>query len=61
MGIVTIPDYSYSRQPYLSLRAKLETEPARPRRLLTVHGVGYKWTVDAPDNSVKNILQPDDN
>jgi len=42
----------------LSLRAKLETEPARPRRLLTVHGVGYKWTVDAPDNSVKNILQP---
>lgn len=28
----------------LSLRAKLEREPAKPRRLLTVHGVGYKWS-----------------
>ena len=27
----------------LSLRTKLESEPARPRHLLTVHGVGYKW------------------
>jgi DNA-binding response OmpR family regulator len=27
----------------LSLRAKLEREPGNPRRLLTVHGVGYKW------------------
>ncbi len=26
-----------------SLRAKLETDPAVPRHLLTVHGVGYKW------------------
>jgi DNA-binding response OmpR family regulator len=44
----------------LSLRAKLETEPARPRRLLTVHGVGYKWGVDAPDSSVRNILHRGD-
>jgi DNA-binding response OmpR family regulator len=28
----------------LSLRAKLEREPGNPRRLLTVHGVGYKWS-----------------
>lgn len=26
-----------------TLRAKVETDPARPRRLLTIHGVGYKW------------------
>ncbi len=26
-----------------SLRAKLEAEPAEPRHLVTVHGVGYKW------------------
>ena len=26
-----------------SLRAKLEDDPAEPRHLLTVHGVGYKW------------------
>ena len=26
-----------------SLRAKLETSPAQPRHLLTMHGVGYKW------------------
>jgi DNA-binding response OmpR family regulator len=26
-----------------SLRAKLETDPAQPRHLQTVHGVGYKW------------------
>ena len=25
-----------------TLRAKLETNPSEPRRLLTVHGVGYK-------------------
>jgi len=25
------------------LRAKLELNPAEPRRLLTVHGVGYRW------------------
>jgi DNA-binding response OmpR family regulator len=41
----------------LSLRTKLEREPAKSRRLLTVHGVGYKW---APDNSVKNILPEGD-
>jgi DNA-binding response OmpR family regulator len=27
-----------------SLRAKLEATPAQPRHLVTVHGVGYKWT-----------------
>ena len=26
-----------------TLRAKLEADPHRPRHLLTVHGVGYKW------------------
>jgi len=29
-----------------SLRAKLETNPGTPRRLMTVHGVGYKLIVD---------------
>ena len=29
----------------LSLRAKLEADPAVPRRLITVHGVGYKLTI----------------
>jgi len=28
-----------------SLRAKLEAEPADPRRLITVHGIGYKLTI----------------
>ena len=36
----------------LSLRAKLEREPAKPRRLLTVHGVGYKWADDSLTNSL---------
>lgn len=27
---------------FLSLRAKLESDPGRPRHLLTVHGVGYR-------------------
>jgi DNA-binding response OmpR family regulator len=31
----------------LSLRTKLEPDPSRPRYLLTVHGVGYKFTRDA--------------
>lgn len=26
-----------------TLRAKLEPDPANPRHLLTVHGVGYRW------------------
>jgi DNA-binding response OmpR family regulator len=26
-----------------SLRAKLEDDPSEPRRLQTIHGVGYKW------------------
>lgn len=29
----------------LSLRAKLEVNPAVPRRLITIHGVGYKLTI----------------
>jgi DNA-binding response OmpR family regulator len=28
-----------------SLRAKLEADPARPQRFITVHGVGYKLTL----------------
>jgi DNA-binding response OmpR family regulator len=28
-----------------SLRAKLEIDPAEPRRLITIHGVGYKLTI----------------
>lgn len=31
----------------LSLRGKLEQDPARPRHLLTVHGVGYRFVGDA--------------
>jgi DNA-binding response OmpR family regulator len=31
----------------LSLRQKLEPDPARPRYLLTVHGVGYRFAADA--------------
>jgi two-component system, OmpR family, alkaline phosphatase synthesis response regulator PhoP len=27
----------------LNLRKKLEPDPAQPRHLLTVHGVGYKF------------------
>ena len=30
----------------LSLRNKLETDPSRPRHLVTVHGVGYKFIGD---------------
>jgi DNA-binding response OmpR family regulator len=26
-----------------SLRSKLEREPAQPRHVVTIHGVGYKW------------------
>ncbi len=28
----------------LSLRTKIERDPGHPRRLLTVHGVGYRWS-----------------
>ena len=31
----------------LSLRSKLEQDPAHPRHLLTVHGVGYKFVREA--------------
>ena len=39
-----------------SLQAKLERGADKPRHLLTVHGVGYKWA----DISVKNILREGD-
>jgi DNA-binding response OmpR family regulator len=29
-----------------SLRAKIEDDPAQPRRLITMHGVGYKLVLD---------------
>ena len=29
-----------------SLRAKLEDDPGRPRRIVTIHGVGYKFVTD---------------
>jgi DNA-binding response OmpR family regulator len=29
-----------------SLRAKIEVDPAQPRRLITMHGVGYKLVLD---------------
>jgi DNA-binding response OmpR family regulator len=35
----------------LSLRAKLEAEPANPRHLLTVHGVGYRLALN-PNSDV---------
>ena len=32
----------------LSLRAKLEPDPANPRHLVTVHGVGYRLEMTKP-------------
>ena len=29
------------------LRAKLERDPRHPRRLVTVHGVGYRWIAES--------------
>jgi DNA-binding response OmpR family regulator len=29
-----------------NLRAKLEQDPRRPQRLITVHGIGYRWAAD---------------
>ncbi len=29
-----------------SIRQKLESDPARPRLIVTVHGVGYKFTAE---------------
>ena len=33
------------------LRTKIEEDPSRPRRIVTVRGMGYKW--DASDRGVK--------
>ncbi len=30
-----------------NLRAKLEQDPRHPRRLITVHGVGYRWIAES--------------
>jgi len=35
----------------LSLRAKLEIDPGHARRILTVHGVGYKWSGPEGDHA----------
>jgi DNA-binding response OmpR family regulator len=35
----------------LSLRIKLERDPGHPRRILTVHGVGYKWSGPEADDA----------
>jgi len=35
----------------LSLRTKLERDPGNPRRILTVHGVGYKWSGAEADHA----------
>jgi len=32
-----------------NLRAKLEADPAQPRHLVTVHGVGYRFDLDFPE------------
>ena len=32
-----------------SLRAKIEADPAAPKRVVTVHGIGYKLTI--PDDA----------
>ena len=44
----------------LSLRTKLERDPSHPSRLVTVHGVGYKWAGGTADNSMKNNLRGSD-
>jgi DNA-binding response OmpR family regulator len=31
-----------------NLRAKLEGDPRNPRRLITVHGIGYRWDPQNP-------------
>lgn len=33
----------------MNLRRKIESDPVRPRRLLTVYGVGYKFVPDPPE------------
>jgi DNA-binding winged helix-turn-helix (wHTH) protein len=37
------------------LREKIEEEPSRPRRILTVRGVGYKMA-DLPANSAAGVF-----
>ena len=29
-----------------NLRAKIERNPREPRRLVTVHGIGYRWEIE---------------
>jgi DNA-binding response OmpR family regulator len=31
-----------------NLRAKLEVDPRNPRRVITVHGIGYRWASENP-------------
>ncbi|MGD2068442.1 MAG: response regulator transcription factor [Gemmatimonadota bacterium] len=45
-GLHRIPTTRTVDNHIASLRAKLEREPSAPRRLLTVHGVGYKFVPD---------------
>jgi DNA-binding response OmpR family regulator len=44
----------------LNLRQKLEPDPARPRFLLTVHGVGYRLVVDEPRDPVDRAEPTDE-
>jgi len=55
-GVEKFPTTRTVDNHILSLRAKVEVDPTRPQRLVTVHGVGYKWVAEPADNSVKNIL-----
>ena len=43
-GLETYPTTRTIDNHIAGLRAKLELDPAEPKRLLTVRGVGYKWS-----------------
>lgn len=43
-GLESYPTTRTVDNHILSLRTKLERDPKRPRRIVTVHGVGYKWS-----------------
>jgi DNA-binding response OmpR family regulator len=45
-GLETYPTTRTIDNHIAGLRAKLERDPAQPKRLLTVRGVGYKWSPD---------------